>query len=251
MRDNYGGGHASGRVVRDTVNVAGLAATNFTFGVIDHLDLEGSTLKAWDGILGLTFDNISPDRPPTFLAALLKQGVLKHRIMTFLLLDTTVADPGAFEAISKDATAMQSMLELGGMTMVPTDKDTKGSKVNWVPLIRPHSPSWLVGIRRFTLLHETVRSLEGGGVAQCRRLGWSRGPPGIAVEVPPRLQVGSRKDYVWGEKICGNSSHVNASCFACADTGTVRARPGWLSSLSVFHIKMALVWRFRMGVQGA
>ena len=53
MRDNYGGGHASGRVVRDTVNVAGLAATNPTFGVIDHLDLEGSTLKAWEGILGL------------------------------------------------------------------------------------------------------------------------------------------------------------------------------------------------------
>jgi hypothetical protein len=32
---------------------------------------------------------------------------------------------------------------------------------------------------------------------------------------------------------------------------TVRARPGRLSALSVFHIKIHFVWRFCMGAQGA
>ena len=116
--EDYAGGTARGSLGSDEAVLAGLRARAFTFGVIASLDMEGANLTAWDGILGLTFDNVEAGRPPTLLSALYEEGALSARQLSFLLLDPA-GGPDPFEAAGTDQQAQTSMLEVGGMTMVP------------------------------------------------------------------------------------------------------------------------------------
>jgi hypothetical protein len=104
--EDYGGGSASGVFGSDTVEVAGLRAHNFTFGIIRSLALEGASGGQWDGILGLTFHNRRRARPTTFLSALYDEGALCAREITFLLMDPPLpSDPfmvsGAFPSCAR------------------------------------------------------------------------------------------------------------------------------------------------------
>ena len=153
--EDYGGGDAGGILGMDIVELAGLRVHNFTFGIISRLSLEGAN-GAWDGILGLTFGNREENRPTPFLSALHENGMLSSRLFTFRLLDPPDDnDPFSSNGGSISSAPVagsdeeeQSVLELGGMTMVPPNL-----AVTWAPLIEKHASinGWNVALLRFTI----------------------------------------------------------------------------------------------------
>ena len=155
FREDYGGGDATGILGMDVLELAGLRAHNFTFGIISSLSLEGAN-GTWDGILGLTFGNREENRPTTLLSALHRNGMLSDRIFTFRLLDppddsdpfSSAADGSFTSAPDPNHDAQYSEFELGGKTMVPP-----ALVVTWVPLIKKHTPTngWNVAMLRFTI----------------------------------------------------------------------------------------------------
>ncbi len=156
FQEDYGGGDATGILGMDVLELGGLRAHNFTFGIITSLSLEGAN-GSWDGILGLTFGNREEDRPTTLLSALHQNGMLSDRIFTFRLLDP-LDDSDPFSNTADDSFTSapdpniiedeQSMLELGGMTMVPPTL-----MVTWAPLANKHKAAngWNVALLRFTV----------------------------------------------------------------------------------------------------
>lgn len=119
FKEEYGGGNAMGVFGVDVVVLSGLRAPQFEFGIIKSLSMDGAGLHAWDGILGLTFDNEESGRPKTLLSALYAEGALSARQLTFMLMDPAGDgdDMSTFHRASKATD--KSMLEIGGMTMVP------------------------------------------------------------------------------------------------------------------------------------
>jgi hypothetical protein len=118
FKEDYGGGHATGVLGFDVAVLAGLRTSSFEFGIIKSLSMEGAGLRAWDGILGLTFDNLEAGRPKTLLSVLYTEGALAARQLTFLLMDPAAGgDSDPFQQGDEEADD-RSMLELGGMTMV-------------------------------------------------------------------------------------------------------------------------------------
>ena len=155
FREDYGGGDAAGILGMDVLELAGLRAHNFSFGIISSLSLEGAN-GTWDGILGLTFGNREENRPTTLLSALHRNGMLSDRIFTFRLLDppddsdpfSSAADGSFTSAPDPNNDDQQSEFELGGMTMVPP-----ALVVTWAPLVQQHTPTngWNVALLRFTI----------------------------------------------------------------------------------------------------
>ena len=126
--------------------------------------MEGAGLRAWDGILGLTFDNRETGRPRTLLSALHAEGMLSARQLTFLLLDQGDSDP--FEADAGVGAAdddEQSTLEVGGMTMVP---NKTRDQMTWVlsAALSLHQPPLFVCVLRLSVGFVGLWDFSAGGL---------------------------------------------------------------------------------------
>ncbi|KAG6894550.1 hypothetical protein C0992_005661 [Termitomyces sp. T32_za158] len=80
----YGTGAVSGTIVTDTISIAGLKLTNFTFGVArKESDEFIADYIPFDGLLGLARKAISRQQVPTLLDALVSAGKVKNPIVSY------------------------------------------------------------------------------------------------------------------------------------------------------------------------
>jgi hypothetical protein len=87
----YGTGAVAGSIVSDTLNVAGLALDNHTFGVaqLETADFSDNTVP-FDGLMGLAQSTLSEQKTLTPVEALAKNGLINQAITSFKI--SRVAD---------------------------------------------------------------------------------------------------------------------------------------------------------------
>ncbi|KAJ7106478.1 acid protease [Mycena crocata] len=80
---SYGSGNASGEVVQDNVVVAGMALSNFTFGVAHLLSAEFTNDANTDGLMGLSRSSITDLKISTPVEELAKRGLIPAAITSY------------------------------------------------------------------------------------------------------------------------------------------------------------------------
>jgi cathepsin D len=91
----YGSGGVEGFVSKDTVQTAGLKATNYAFGEATKLSGVSFIAAKFESLVGMAFDKISVDDLPTFVDELYRVGALPNKTFSFYLTKTPGQDGSA------------------------------------------------------------------------------------------------------------------------------------------------------------
>jgi cathepsin D len=121
----YGSGSIKGVLSNDTVTLAGLKASNVTFGEVTSLNGASFIIAKFDGILGMGFRTISVRGIPTIVESLHEQGQLPEASFSFYL--------------TKQADLAGSALVLGGL-----NPNYFSGNITYYPLIS--TTYWVVGL---------------------------------------------------------------------------------------------------------
>jgi len=147
VKESYGGGNARCHYGVDEVSVSGLKARQ-KFLIIDTLDMQGAYFRAWTGILGLTFGNVDPKRPTTFLSSLCNAKNITRKTVSFALREGNTS----------------GVVQAGGELVLGATPWAKEVDV-WVPLRNKPSHTWLISLYNFRLGGAGSESIWGADAA--------------------------------------------------------------------------------------
>ncbi|XP_025142256.1 pregnancy-associated glycoprotein 1-like [Bubalus kerabau] len=137
FRITYGSGRMKGVVVHDTVRIGDLVSTDQPFGLsVEEYGFEG---RAYDGILGLNYPNISWSGAIPIFDKLKNQGAISEPVFAFYL--------------SKDERE-GSVVMFGGV-----DHCYYEGVLNWVPLIQ--AGDWIVHMDSISMKRKVI-ACSGG-----------------------------------------------------------------------------------------
>ncbi|XP_027387743.1 pregnancy-associated glycoprotein 1-like [Bos indicus x Bos taurus] len=137
FRITYGSGRMKGVVVYDTVRIGNLVSTDQPFGLsMKEYGFEG---RAYDGILGLNYPNVSFSGAIPIFDKLKNQGAISEPVFAFYL--------------SKDKRE-GSVVMFGGV-----DHRYYKGELNWVPLIQ--AGDWIVHMHSITIKRKVIACSDG------------------------------------------------------------------------------------------